>query len=402
MGLWTRLTGAPVELIEWSEPSPPETLVVRFDRAGRVLRGGAELVVRPGQVAVLVAGGEAADAFPPGTYKLTPDAAPLLAGRRRLRSGSTIDADVYFISTRHWPEVRWEIRNSVAARDPVHGPVRVRASGAYEFTVADPVTFLRTLLATDPEFERYDAGTEFRNLVVTAVGQALAHSRLPLAGPDGGDTFRALAGQLVAELRKAGIALTRFTVDAITATANGKTVFDLRPTDWVIEGTATGAPAANAAGFDGATPVHPLLDDLPYPQIPASGPVSGRIPLSDVLAPAVFPTHGSIPTSGPPSGRLVLPADLPGPPSGMITVAAGPASGSGPPPVPSRVAFHVERGGQAAGPFNLVTLAAMIREGEIGRDTLVWKDGMPYWAVAESVPEFQELFALQPPPLPPK
>jgi hypothetical protein len=44
----------------------------------------------------------------------------------------------------------------------------------------------------------------------------------------------------------------------------------------------------------------------------------------------------------------------------------------------------------------------MIREGEIGRDTLVWKDGMAYWAAAESVPEFQELFALRPPPLPPR
>ena len=50
------------------------------------------------------------------------------------------------------------------------------------------------------------------------------------------------------------------------------------------------------------------------------------------------------------------------------------------------------------GPFTLEAL----KEQHIGRETLVWCQGMPEWARAETVPELAELFELIPPRIKPE
>jgi hypothetical protein len=70
-----------------------------------------------------------------------------------------------------------------------------------------------------------------------------------------------------------------------------------------------------------------------------------------------------------------------------------------PPPLPTAVTFFVGVNGQQQGPFDMATLTAMARSGQITRQSLVWKAGMAGWAAAETVPELQTLFAQIPPPL---
>jgi hypothetical protein len=41
-----------------------------------------------------------------------------------------------------------------------------------------------------------------------------------------------------------------------------------------------------------------------------------------------------------------------------------------------------------------------IISGQLTRQTLVWKQGMPEWIAAEKVPELASLFQSGPPPLP--
>ncbi|HKB01530.1 MAG TPA: DUF4339 domain-containing protein, partial [Gemmataceae bacterium] len=78
------------------------------------------------------------------------------------------------------------------------------------------------------------------------------------------------------------------------------------------------------------------------------------------------------------------------------------AAAGAPPPLPSAGAqFFVGMGGAQAGPFDLATLSAKIRSGEITRQSLVWKAGMAGWVAAEGVADLQPLFAAVPPPLPP-
>jgi hypothetical protein len=72
-----------------------------------------------------------------------------------------------------------------------------------------------------------------------------------------------------------------------------------------------------------------------------------------------------------------------------------------PPPLPTASAFFIALNGVQSGPFDLDTLTNRAREGSFTRSTLVWKQGMPNWTPAETVPELQRVFGAVPPPLPP-
>jgi hypothetical protein len=71
-------------------------------------------------------------------------------------------------------------------------------------------------------------------------------------------------------------------------------------------------------------------------------------------------------------------------------------------PPPTASTYFVAIDGKQAGPFDLATLANQARNGQLQRSSLVWKQGMPSWAAAETVPDLQGLFAAMPPPLPPQ
>ena len=74
--------------------------------------------------------------------------------------------------------------------------------------------------------------------------------------------------------------------------------------------------------------------------------------------------------------------------------------GTVPPPIPT-IAYHVAVNGQAAGPYDISTLAQMVTAGQLTADSLVWKNGMAQWAKAGSVDELKNLFANVIPPIPP-
>jgi hypothetical protein len=72
-----------------------------------------------------------------------------------------------------------------------------------------------------------------------------------------------------------------------------------------------------------------------------------------------------------------------------------------PPPVPPVLAFHLVINGQQAGPFDMNTLAGMLSQNQLTKETLVWRQGMSGWIAAGQVPELTHLFAATPPPIPP-
>jgi hypothetical protein len=81
--------------------------------------------------------------------------------------------------------------------------------------------------------------------------------------------------------------------------------------------------------------------------------------------------------------------------------AAGP--GAAPPPLPQQAApFWAAINNQQAGPFDANALQQMVQQGQITRETLVWRQGMANWTAAGQVPEFQPFFGATPPPLPPQ
>lgn len=75
------------------------------------------------------------------------------------------------------------------------------------------------------------------------------------------------------------------------------------------------------------------------------------------------------------------------------------APGAVPPPIPV-VAYYVAINGQAAGPFDLATLAQMAIAGQFSATSLVWKQGMTEWAKAETVEDLKDVLGHNPPVIP--
>lgn len=71
-----------------------------------------------------------------------------------------------------------------------------------------------------------------------------------------------------------------------------------------------------------------------------------------------------------------------------------------PPPIPIS-SYNVAVNGQATGPFDIYTLQQMAQQGQFGKNSLVWKAGMPQWVKAETVEELNALFENIMPPIPP-
>ena len=122
--IWGKFGGEFVDVIEWTDDSN-NTLVYRFERYGNEIKYGAKLTVRPGQMAVFVNEGRIADTFSPGMYTLETENVPLLSTLQGWKHGfeSPFKAEVYFLSTRRFTDLKWGTKNPVIVRDREFGPV---------------------------------------------------------------------------------------------------------------------------------------------------------------------------------------------------------------------------------------------------------------------------------------
>ncbi len=73
------------------------------------------------------------------------------------------------------------------------------------------------------------------------------------------------------------------------------------------------------------------------------------------------------------------------------------AAGNVPPTIPA-ITFHIVVDGKAIGPFETAKVIEMINNGQVKKDTLVWKQGTPNWVKASDLAEFAASF---PPEIPP-
>jgi len=71
------------------------------------------------------------------------------------------------------------------------------------------------------------------------------------------------------------------------------------------------------------------------------------------------------------------------------------------PPPPPQIQYSVSVNGQTAGPFNWQQLQQMVQNGQLTKNTHVWKQGMAGWEIAGNVQELANLFGAVPPPPPP-
>lgn len=363
MGLLDKLRGEFIDIIEWTEPSNNEILAYRFPRYSNEIKYGAKLTVREGQAAVFVNEGQIADVYQPGMYTLETQNMPILSTLKGWKYGfsSPFKAEVYFVSTRQWTDQKWGTQNPIMLRDPEFGPVRIRAYGTYAFRVGDPGTFLKQLVATDPNFEAYEISNQLRNTIVSRFVDVVGQAKIPVLDMAGNyEKMSKLALERIApDLQSMGLSLTLFYIENISLPPEVEQALDKRTQMGVLgdlgqytkfqTAEAIRDAASNTGGIAGV----------------GAGFGAG-MGIANQMAGAMAPT----------------------------------ASPGVPPPLPGAPSFFVAFNNQQTGPYDLAALQAKVRDGSLTRTTLVWKQGMAGWAAADSVAELQPLFAAVPPPLP--
>jgi hypothetical protein len=71
------------------------------------------------------------------------------------------------------------------------------------------------------------------------------------------------------------------------------------------------------------------------------------------------------------------------------------------PPPPPVTVYMVYSDGKQTGPFNIQQLQVKVQNGQINKDSHVWKQGMANWEAAGNVAELTALLGLVSPPPPP-
>ncbi|HKT02310.1 MAG TPA: SPFH domain-containing protein, partial [Rugosimonospora sp.] len=231
VGLMDKLRGELIDIIEWLDHSR-DTIVWRFPRYENEIKMGAKLIVRESQTAVFVNEGTIADVYQPGTYTLETANMPILSTLQGWKYGfhSPFKAEVYFVNTRQFTDMKWGTQNPVIVRDPEFGMVRLRAFGAYAVRVVDPAKFLKELVGTDPQFRTEEVSEYLRQTIVGRLGSALATAQVPmldLAAQQEAIGTR-LAGVLTEELSAIGVAVPKFIIENISVPPEVEQALDKR------------------------------------------------------------------------------------------------------------------------------------------------------------------------------
>ncbi|MBI5069759.1 MAG: SPFH domain-containing protein [Deltaproteobacteria bacterium] len=359
MGLLDKLRGEFVDIVEWVDDTN-HTLVWRFPRYQNEIKNGAQLIVRPGQVALFVDRGRIADVFQPGMYSLTTANLPILSTLQGWKFGfeSPFKAECYFISTRQITDLKWGTPQPIMLRDADFGPIRLRAFGTYALKAADPRALLTGLVGTDGVFEADEVGELLRSLIATSFAQLVGEAHI--AALDLAANYQQLSEQLRKRVQEKiddeyGLELPQCLIVNVSLPPEVEKALDTRSSIGVMGdlgkfqqyqlGQAMLAGAQNPGGLAAA---------------------GAGIGVGMAMAQQM--------------GQAMAPAAPP------------------PPPVPP---FFVAVNGQTQGPFPLAQLAQAIQSGQVQAATLVYGGGTSAWTPASQVPVLAPYFAAPPPPPPP-
>lgn len=368
MGLFDVLRAELIDIIEWIDDSH-HTLVWRFPRHQNEIKNGAQLIVRPGQVAVLVSQGELADVYEPGHYELTTPNMPILSTLQGWKYGfeSPFKCEVYFVNTTQLTDMKWGTPNPIMLRDPEFGPIRIRAFGTYSLRAIDARALLTEIVGTDGEFGAEEVTVLLRSIISSSFADMLGKSQV--AALDLAAKYSEMSESLRKEVCERiddeyGLECTQLFIVNISLPEAVEKALDTRTSMGVI------GDMNKFQAYQMGNAMTMAADN------PAGGGAAEGMGLGVGLAMA---------------NRMV--------PGAMGAPAPAPAAPA-PPPPPVAVTWHVAAGGQTQGPFSIEQIAAGISSGDVKPDSMVWTAGMQSWTPASQVPQLAGYFAASPPPPP--
>ncbi|WP_404308850.1 SPFH domain-containing protein [Neorhodopirellula lusitana] len=371
MGLFDFIQSELIDIVEWIDDTK-HTLVWRFPRHDNEIKNGAQLIVRPGQMAVFVYQGEIADVYPPGHYELTTANMPVMTSLQGWKYGfdSPFKAEVYFVSTTQITDMKWGTPNPIMLRDPEFGPIRLRAFGTYSLKAIEPKALLKEIVGTDGDFSSDDINTFMRSMIQSTFADLIGSSKI--AALDLASNYAAL-----------GETLRKSVVERI----DDEYGLDC-PALFIVN---ISLPESVEKALDTRTSMG-VIGDLNRFQQYQMGQA--------MTAAAEGGGGGAADGLGLGLGVAMAGRMLPGA-MGGVAGGAAPAAASGPPPVPAADAWYVAVAGESKGPYTTAQMQSGIASSEVSAETLVWKQGMPAWVAAGTIAPLSAAFAQStPPPIP--
>ncbi|MBD3838852.1 MAG: SPFH domain-containing protein [Epsilonproteobacteria bacterium] len=348
MGFFDWIGGQFIDVIEWVDNSNT-TMVYRFPRAGNEIKYGAKLTVRESQVAIFVNEGVIADVLTPGIYELETKNLPIITTLQHWNHGfnSPFKAEVYFLNTKRFTNLKWGTKNPIMMRDPEFKMVRVRAFGTYEIRITEPKKFMTEIVGTDGHFGVDEIETQITNLILSKFASALSQNTLPILDlvanyESFGDYMRE---KIASYMDEYGLMLTKVFVENISLPSEVEEALDKR-TSREISGD--------------------LNQHMKYQA--SEGMANGNSgTMGDFVGMGMAMSMGN---------EMVNQMNQP-PKVDKKT----------PPPLPSvnLTQYHVAIGDEVKGPYDIRTIQLMIKQGTIKKETLLWTESLQDWEVAEKL-----------------
>ena len=362
MGLFDWLFGQFIEVIEWTDDSN-DTMVYRFPTYNNEIKYGAKLTVRESQVAVFVNEGVVADVLEPGIYELETKNLPIMTSLNHWDHGfnSPFKAEVYFVNTKRFTDLKWGTKNPIMVRDPEFSMVRLRAFGTYEIRITDPKQFMNEIVGTDGHFTVDEIDDQLTNLIVSKFTTILGESNIPVLDlASNYEKFSEYISKKIAPyFGEYGLHLTKILIENISLPSNVEEALDKRSSREI-----TGN----------------LDEHLKYQTGEAlNSQNSGS--MSDIIGMGASIAIGQ---------------------SMAESLSKSKIDKTTPPPLPdvNSKKYYIALKDEREGPYDIRTIQLFIRENKIKKETLVWTEGLEDWVEAYTI--LEKYFKTTPPPLPKK
>lgn len=167
------------KIIEYRDTAG-DVLAMRMPATGEgVIEWGSQLIVREGQVALFLRDGKCMARFDPGRYVLTTQEIPLLTkfitGLAYGKGNTPFRAEVYFVGTSLFRDLKWGTPQPVYIPDPVLMQIPVRANGRFAIRVTEPTIFVPKMVGTRTQLKSKDVQEFLRaQYIVSALTDGVA------------------------------------------------------------------------------------------------------------------------------------------------------------------------------------------------------------------------------------
>ena len=182
MGVMDMIKGQFLDVIEYVDTNG-KILVKKYDRGGDdEIKEGSQVIVREGQAAAFIKGGNLADVMEPGTYILNTDNFPFLSKMQAFSFGfrSPVIADLYFISLKQFVGNKWEMANPIIVRDKDLNMARITAFGKFSFRVIDVTRFVREIIGAQSRTMTFEIIKYLESILLEAAAVAIAECNMSI------------------------------------------------------------------------------------------------------------------------------------------------------------------------------------------------------------------------------